>query len=448
MGDETNRLQRGEGDAAMKLKVDGARIRADLAKLAGLTDAAEAAPRTAFGPAQTKTRAWLQELAAEAGLRVRQDAVGNLFLRLDGQNASLPAVATGSHTDAALHGDPYDGMVGVLGGLEALRAIRRAAEQGGRQPLRSIELVMLAAKVPTRFGIECLGSQLLAGTLDADQADALLDEDGRSLREVRHEAGCTGELGEVQQPAGHWSAWVELHMEQSARLQQTGARRGEPARRGLGVVTGIAAPISLRFAVQGEGGPAGATPMPKRRDALCAAAELVLQVENAARRSGSLDTVATVSRLEVYPGVADRIPSRVELVVEIGDIEQERQDRALRQLRAAVGRIQADCGVVIEERVLSEHAVMASTPEVVTLLEACAAECGAEARRLVSRASHDTLYLSRLAPAAMLLVPGTDEMPGQPTTPRGDDSIALGTAVLAEALLRLANAGPGLGGAV
>ena len=409
--------------------------------MARLMDGAEGdgvGERSAFGPAESRLRAWLKELAAEAGLGVRQDAVGNLFFRLEGEDASLPAVATGSHTDAAPYGELYDGTVGVLGGLEAMRAIGRATAQTGFRPQRSIELVVLTAKEPTRFGTGCLGSRLLAGALDGEEADALRDEGGRSLREVRLEAGYTGELRDVQQSAGHWSAWVELHMEQGDRLDRAGC--------GLGVVTGVAAPATLRYTVRGEGGPAGATPMPKRRDALCAAAELTLQVEHAARRSGSSDTVATVSRLEIFPGAEDTVPSRVELTVEIGDTEQERQDRALRQLRAAVRRVEAERGVSIEERVLSEQGPVASAPELVNLLERCAAEQGAGSMRLVSRAAHDTVFLSRLAPTAMLLVPNADKVEGGPGAWAGEASIALGTAVLAEALLRLASAGATPGG--
>ena len=421
----------------MKLHVDGQRVRAELEMLARFTDSMEneaAGTRVSFGAADTETRAWLKGLATEAGFAVRQDAVGNLFFRLEGEDAFLPAVATGSHLDAGSHGGMYDGTLGVVGGLEALRAIARS----GARRQRAVEVVVLTAKEPTRFGIGCLGSRLLSGALDGEQADELVGYGGRSLRQVRQEAGCTGELREVQLNPGHWSAWVELHLEQGSRLERAGC--------GLGVVTGIAASAGLRYTVRGQGGHAQASLMPERRDALCAAAELVLQVENAARRSGSRDTVATVSKLEVFPGAGDTIPSRVELTVELGDTEQERQDRALRQIRAAVRRIEADRGVRIEERVITVDEPVTSAPELVAMLEQCAADRGAGSMRMVSRAGHDTLFLARLAPAAMLFVPrraGGSQRGGEWTT---EASIALGTAVLAEALLRLANVGSTPGG--
>lgn len=418
-----------------RLAIDGGRIGAELATLARMTDepAAEtgtAVTRVLFTKRDMEARGWLKGLAREAGLLAREDAVGNLFFRLEGEDSSLPAVATGSHTDAIPHAGMYDGTVGVLGGLEALRAIARS----GVRCRRSIELVILTAEEPTRFGIGCLGSRMLVGALDAEVADAMVDREGHTLREVRRAAGCAGELSEVQLEPGHWSAWVELHIEQGPRLERAGCA--------LGVVTGIAAPASLRYTVHGEGGHAGALLMPARRDALCAAAELVLQVENAARRSGSTDTVATVGRMTVFPGAENSVPSRVELSLDLRDTEAERRDRALRQIRTAIERIEADRGVRIEECCVSADAPVTCEPKLLELLERSAAERGASAMRMVSRAYHDTLFVARVAPVAMLFVPCRGGVSHRPDEWASGEAIALGTAVLADTLLELAMAGP------
>lgn len=409
----------------MKLRVDGARVCAELEVLTRFCDEPGSWARRPFGAADGAARAWLRELAAEAGLGVRSDAAGNLFFRLEGDDASLPAVATGSHTDAGPQGDGYDGTLGVLGGLEALRAIRRS----GAPRRRAIELVLLAAKEPTRFATTCLGSRLLGGAMEGEVGDALLDRSGRTLHDVREEAGYAGELSEVALHPGHWSAWVELHLEEGSRLRETGGA--------LGVVTAIAAPANLRYTVRGEPGHAGATPMPARRDALCAAAELVLEIENAGRRSGSLGTVTTVSEITVRPGTPDSVPDEVQLTVEVGDPDPERQARALRQVRAAVRRVEAERGVHILEETQDIDEPMRSAPELVSLLEGCAAEHGEASLRLVSRAYHDTLFLARVAPAAMLCLP-KPESDGQLSA----ETVRLGTAVLAETLLHLAAAEP------
>ena len=134
-----------------------------------------AVTRIVFSADDLRARAWLKELATAEGFEIRDDAVGNIFIRWAGTEPDLPAVATGSHTDAIPHAGMYDGTVGVLGGLEAMRALKRS----GLRPRRSIELVMFTSEEPTRFGIGCLGSRLLSGTLDPDRADALQGQ-GRS----------------------------------------------------------------------------------------------------------------------------------------------------------------------------------------------------------------------------------------------------------------------------
>ncbi|HEY0784732.1 MAG TPA: M20/M25/M40 family metallo-hydrolase, partial [Acidobacteriaceae bacterium] len=144
------------------LEIDASRLDRQLARLATFTHAEPAAEGTAvtrmvFTEDDLAARAWLRSLAVETGLAVREDAVGNLFFRLEGSEATLPAVATGSHMDAIPHAGMYDGTVGVLAGLEALRAIAAA----GVKLKHSLEAVLFTSEEPTRFGIGCLGSRLL-----------------------------------------------------------------------------------------------------------------------------------------------------------------------------------------------------------------------------------------------------------------------------------------------
>src|SRR5207237_7264233 len=146
--------------------------------------------RIVFSKTDLAARSYIKKLCAAANLVVREDAIGNVFARWPGRQPDLPAIGTGSHTDAIPHAGAYDGTVGVLGGLEAIRALQRA----GYQPRRSIELVMFTSEEPTRFGIGCLGSRLLSGSLPVERARALVDNDGQSLEQVRAAAGLTGAL--------------------------------------------------------------------------------------------------------------------------------------------------------------------------------------------------------------------------------------------------------------
>ncbi len=417
-----------------RLTIDSDRLTRELDTLASLTDAAfvdhgRAVTRVLFSSRDLQARAWLKQLASEAGLSTREDAVGNLFVRLEGDDPSLPAIATGSHIDAIPHAGMYDGTVGVLGGIEALRAIQRS----GLPRARAIEVVMLTAEEPTRFGIGCLGSRLLAGAIDPERADALKDASGATLRQAREEAGCTGDLSSVRLAPGHFGAWIELHIEQGPLLERDGLD--------LGIVTDIAAPASSRFVLFGFGGHAGALLMPDRRDALCAAAELVLAIEQAARASGSVDTVATVGACEVFPGAVNSVPSKVALALDLRDTDPHRREAVMRQIRSAVRSIADRRDVRIEEELLNADPPATSSLALVDLLESCAQAHGARTRRMVSRAYHDTLFLAQIAPVAMLFIPCRGGVSHRPDEYASPEAIALGAAVLAEALVHLAAEG-------
>src|SRR5467141_1876231 len=308
----------------MKLEIDQQRLLSEIEALASFSDAAPpAVTRIVFTATDLKARAWMIAHCKEAGLAVRQDAIGNIFARWNGADPAAPAVGTGSHIDAIPNAGKYDGVVGVLGGLEAIRALQRS----GFRPKNSLELLVFATEEPTRFGMGCLGSRLLSGTLSADAAGRLTDRDGESMDEVRRKAGLSGNLQDVKLPPGYSKGYVELHIEQGPLLER--------AQTSLGVVTRIAAPASLRISIEGAGGHAGGVLMPDRRDALCAAAELILAVESAARSSGAEDTVATVGVCDVFPGAVNSIPSRVRITLDVRDTDLTRRAAVMQTIERA-----------------------------------------------------------------------------------------------------------------
>src|SRR5947207_13061374 len=230
----------------MELEIDQQRLNSEIEALAVFSDAEPpAVTRVVFTPTDLKARAWVISRCEEAGLTVRQDTIGNIFARWSGADPAAPAVGTGSHIDAIPNAGKYDGAVGVLGGLEAIRALQRS----GFRPKNSIELLVFATEEPTRFGIGCLGSRLLSGTLSAEAAAKLRDRDGESVDEVRKKAALSGNLQDVKLAGGHYKAFVELHIEQGPLLER--------ARTSLGIVKSIAAPASLRISIEGAGGHAG-----------------------------------------------------------------------------------------------------------------------------------------------------------------------------------------------
>ncbi len=416
----------------MNFEIDQTRLNQEIDALASFSaDPAPAVTRIVFSEQDRHARAWLKERCCEAGLAIREDAVGNTFARWVGANPDLPAVGTGSHIDAIPHAGKYDGVVGVLGGLEAIRALQAS----GFKPQRSIELLLFTAEEPTRFGIGCLGSRLLAGSLDPCADTKLRDtsgsEEGRSraLEEIRKSAGFTGSLESVRLPENYYSAFVELHIEQGPILEREGIS--------LGLVTDIAAPASFRLEIEGEGGHAGGRLMPGRRDALCAAAEIILAVERAALATGVVDTVGTVGICQVHPGAINSIPSRVLLTVDLRDTDAARRDRALAEIRQFCEQVAQQRQVGVKLEMINADAPAQSSPEILAALKsACEAE-NISCRTMVSRAYHDSLFMARIAPVAMLFIPCRGGVSHRPDEYSSPEQINNGVRVLARTLGRL-----------
>ncbi len=410
----------------MKLEIDQQRLLSELETLATFSDAElPAVTRIVFTPTDLKARAWLIARCEEAGLAVRQDAIGNIFARWNGTDPEAPAVGTGSHIDAIPNAGKYDGVVGVLGGLEAIRALQRS----GFRPKNSIELLVFATEEPTRFSIGCLGSRLLSGTLSAEAAGRLKDRDGESVDEVRRKAGLNGNLQDVKLSKGYYKGFVELHIEQGPLLER--------AQISLGIVTSIAAPASLRISIEGAGGHAGGVLMPDRKDALCAAAELILAIENAARSSGATDTVATVGVCDVFPGAVNSIPSRVKLTVDVRDTDLARRNGAMKAIESAVEMISQKRGVAIQQELINADAPADCAPEVRKALADSCREHGFPFLQMVSRAYHDSLFISRITPTGMLFIPCRNGYSHRPDEYAAPEDIRRGALVLAESLAKL-----------
>jgi N-carbamoyl-L-amino-acid hydrolase len=417
--------------SAPKLDVDRCRLSEELERLAQFSEAeAPAVTRVLFTQVDLQARIFLKDLFTDAGLVTREDAAGNMFARWSGEDAELPAVATGSHIDAIPFSGRYDGTVGVLGALEAIRTLQRS----GWHPARSLELIVFTSEEPTRFGIGCLGSRLLSGSLTAVQAAALTDSDGHTFERVRRQAGCTGSLDEVRLPPRCYSGFVELHIEQGPILERKQVS--------IGAVTAIAAPAALRVQLAGEGGHAGAVLMPERKDALCAGAEIVLAVEEIAKSSGSPDTVATTGVCRVHPGAINSIPSKVTLEIDVRDIDLAPRDRAVEQIRQAVTRIAHRRGLSAEIDVLNADPPARAAEEIISAVGSACRRLGLECLPMVSRAYHDSLFMARLCPVGMIFIPCRDGVSHRPDDYSSPEAIARGVEVLALTLLQLAGTSP------
>jgi ureidoglycolate amidohydrolase len=412
----------------VSLAINQDRLQSEIDELALISDAEPpAVTRIVFTARDLEARAWLNKKCAEAGLIIRLDAIGNTFFRWPGADSHAAAVATGSHIDAIPNAGKYDGVVGVLGGLEAIRALQRS----GFQPKRAIELILFTSEEPTRFGIGCLGSRVLSGTLTPETARQLKDNLNQTLVDTLRSAGMAGDLDSVRLPAACYHAFVELHIEQGPLLER--------AKIPLGVVASIAAPASLEVRIEGAGGHAGGMLMPGRKDALCAASEIILAVEEAARASESTDTVTTVGICEVFPGAVNSIPSRVRLTLDLRDTELPRRDKVLQSIKDRAQQISENRGVSVQFHTVNADAPATCAAVVTDALVRAARKHNLPYQMMVSRAYHDSLFMSRIAPTGMLFVPCRDGYSHRPDEFASTADIGRGVLVLAETLAGLAS---------
>lgn len=317
--------------------------------------------------------------------------------------------------------------MGVLGGLQAIVALQRS----GFRPRRSIELLLFTSEEPTRFGIGCLGSRMLSGSLSPSTARQFTDRAGLTLDELRQNAGFAGSLESVALPSGYYSAFLELHIEQGPLLE----RQQVP----LGVVTAIAAPASQRITITGQGGHAGAVLMPDRHDAFLAAAEIALAMEKAVKSTGSIDSVGTIGVCDVFPGAVNSIPHRVQLETDVRDTVAPRRDVALAELAIACEEIGARRGVAIQTELRNADDPAHCDQRIVEVLQTACRSQGYAFLPMVSRAYHDSLFMSRIAPVAMLFIPCRNGHSHRPDEYASPEDIARGAEVLAIALAELAS---------
>ncbi|WOL05026.1 putative ureidoglycolate hydrolase [Canna indica] len=413
------------------LSVDMVGLQRQIDELAAFSDTpAPSVTRILYSEKDVLARSYIKSLMEEAGLSVREDAVGNIFGRWNGAEAGLAAVATGSHIDAIPYSGKYDGVVGVLGALEAMRVLRRS----GFQPRRSLEVIMFTSEEPTRFGISCLGSRLLAGIeAVANALKHVVDGQNNSFFDAAKGAGYDvhqEDLSNMFLTKESYSAFLELHIEQGPILEQEGVS--------IGIVTAIAAPASIKVEFEGNGGHAGAVLMPARNDAGLAAAELALAVEKHVMESGSIDTVGTVGILELHPGAINSIPSKSHLEIDTRDIDEKRRNTVIEKIQQSATRIAKARGVKLSQfEIVNQDPPALCEGSIINAMEVASQHLNLTHKLMISRAYHDSLFMARVSPMGMIFIPCYKGYSHKPEEYASIEDIANGVKVLALTLAKL-----------
>jgi ureidoglycolate amidohydrolase len=404
------------------------RLHDAIEELAGFNDdpAAGGITREVYTPtyaaALERVAGWMRG----AGLAVRLDAVGNLFGHWEGSEPGAPYVLTGSHVDTTLNAGRYDGVLGVVGAIEAVHLLRDA----GFAPRRSIELVAWAGEEP-RFGTGCVGSRAAAGLLGRDDLERLCDRDGVSMAAALSGAGFDpARLADAEIDPARVHALVELHIEQGAVLEHGGES--------IGVVEAIAAPHDFRVTLRGAATHSGATPMRLRRDALAGAAEAMTALERIARESPSGTTVGTVGALRVRPGAINVVPGEVELDVDVRDSDLAARTQVVEAAVAAAREVAARRGLELGFATIVDDVPVACDQRVVEAAADAARELGFTTRRMISGAYHDAMIMGARVPIGMIFVPSAGGISHHPDEFTDPADLERGVRVLAGTLARLA----------
>ncbi len=366
---------------------DGARIAERLQALWAIAHGpGGGADRPAFSAAEARAIELVAGWAADAGLEAAIDAHGNLWALPAGWDG--PLVTSGSHVDTVPDGGRYDGALGTVLGLELAEALRDGTRGGSRAAL----LVCAAEEAP-RFGAGTIGSRLLAGTLDEAALETMRDIAGTSAAQARadHLARLSG-LPRIEPPLARVRAHAEIHVAQRRALTR------------LGVVERVAAPRRARIELTGEAGHAGEVPMETRRDALAAAAEVMLAIERIAAAEPR-ETVATIGTLEVSPGAVSVIPGSVRLGLDVRGVDRDSLERVDAGVREATAAIAARRGVRATHEMLRGGDPVALDAELVAATLAAAGARGIDAEPTWSGAGHDAQHLAALFPTMLLFVP-------------------------------------------
>lgn len=361
----------------------------------------------------------------EAGLVTWFDHFGNLFGKLEGSEKSAPVVMSGSHVDTVINGGAFDGTIGTLSAIEAMRVIH----ENNVPHTHTLQACVFVSEEAARFGGGTLGSKAVIGDYAEADLDRLKDKDGVSLAQALREWGFDPkQLNSVIMNPKEIKCFVELHIEQSIIL--------ETKRLSIGVVDQIAAPTNMRLMIKGQSGHAGATPMGLRKDAFLAAAEIALEIERIANTIGK-EAVGTVGEVFVKPNAINVIPGEVILGIDMRDVTMARKEAAVAEFKKAVEAITNKRNLEYDIETIANQEPVRTSPEIVSVIASTCDEMKIPYCNITSGAYHDALNMARITDVGMIFIPSVAGISHAKEEFTHIDDIHLGAQLLAEVLAKL-----------
>lgn len=379
--------------------------------------------RAALSAEDNRARRQLADWSAELGFETAIDAIGNLYVRRAGTNAGLPPIITGSHLDSQPTGGRFDGAYGVVGGFEALEAIERA----GIETRHPIEVAAWTNEEGGRFQPGCMGSFVFIGEKSIADIATITDSAGIAVSTALAETLAGFDDLPNRALASPVAAYVEAHIEQGPRLEDTGNT--------IGVVTGIQGQRHFSVEIIGEEAHAGTTPIAIRKDALKAAMSMISALETI--MADETDTVRfTVGRFEVFPCSPNVVPGRVFFTIDFRHPEEAVIARLTDQIEPICTANARGCDVDVRETV--RNTPTSFDPDIIAAVRQSAERLNLAHMDMPSGATHDALYLARVCPTGMIFVPCAGGVSHNEAESATASDLAAGVKVLADTLVNLA----------
>ena len=366
-----------------------------------------------------QVRDWFKAQCETLGCTVAVDEVGTMFARRPGKNPDLPPIAMGSHLDTQPTGGKFDGVLGVLAALEAMRTLHQA----GYETNAPIEIVNWTNEEGARFAPAMLASGVFAGVFSPDYAFARSDRDGKTFGD---ELARIGYRGAEKAGARKFSAMFELHIEQGPILEAEG--------RMIGVVQGVQGMRWYEVTITGEAAHTGTTPMALRKNALIGAARMIERIDAIAREHAP-DAVGAVGLIENKPNSRNVIPGEVFFSVDFRHPDEKILDAMEAKFRSALAEIMPPLRLTYTETRIWDSPPVKFAPELIECVRVGAAKAGFQSRDMISGAGHDAAYVARVAPTTMIFVPCAGGISHNEAESTSFDECAAGAQVLLNAML-------------
>jgi N-carbamoyl-L-amino-acid hydrolase len=402
-------------------RVNGARLNQSLREFGAIGKTTAGAQRVAYSETDRQARALAMDLMRAAKLEVSVDAAGNIIGQRAGTEPARPPVLFGSHIDSVPDGGDYDGVVGSLSAIEVARTLA----DGNIRTRHPLEVVIFQNE---ESGL--MGSKALAGIL-TERDLALVNKSGTSVREgIGLLGGDASRLGEARRAPGSITAYLELHIEQGAVLDEAGIN--------IGVVEGIVGIGWWDVTIEGFANHAGTTPMDRRNDALLSAAKFVQAVNRIVRAEPGRQ-VGTVGRIEALPGAPNVIPGLVRTSLEIRDLDAGKIATLYGRVEQAAHGIGREDGTTFAFRRTNDNQPAPTDPRIRDLIRSAARELGLTTRDMPSGAGHDAQDMAHLGPVGMIFVPSVGGISHSPRELTRPADVENGANVLLATVVRLAS---------